>query len=148
MSGWRDSINNYGYSMEPTLYLLPRIFLAIVALAFIGFGILGWVNPAGTVAPLDLTVNTAQAKTEIRATYGGLLVGIGLFIAIAALYPTMVRFGLILVVVMLFTIGFTRLYGIAVDGTRVSMQWQLLATELIPAIIGLLLIIFYKFDKV
>jgi len=133
--------------MEIFLSYPPRIFLGLVALAFLGFGVLGWINPAGTVAPLDITVQTAQAQTEIRATYGGFMVGVGLLLLFTAVDTNAVRFGLVSVVVVLFSIGLTRLYGIVDDNTQASLQWNLLEMELIPAALAVLLLLFYPINK-
>ena len=133
--------------MENVLIYLPKIFLALVALAFLFFGLLGWVNPVATVSPLDIVVQTAQAKTEIRATYGGFMVGVGLFIAYTAWQIETVRVGLIAVAIILLALGGTRLYGIIVDKPMATMQWQLLSLELIPACIAILLLVFYPFTK-
>ncbi len=130
--------------MDIVVQYFPRIFLAIISLAFVFFGVLGLVNPAGTVLPMDIAIQTAHAKTEIRATYGGLMLGIGLLLAYTAFDENAVRLGLIAVMCMLFTIGLTRLYGFAFDGTRVALQWQLLCLELGPAIIALLIFIFHS----
>lgn len=134
--------------MDTILQYLPRLFLLVVALVFLIFGVMGWLNPASTVAPLDLSIATAQAKTEIRATYGGLMVGIGLFILYTAIDTSVMRIGIIAVMVMLFVIGFTRLYGIVVDKPNAPLQWQLLSMELIPAIIALLFLVFYPFKVI
>jgi hypothetical protein len=133
--------------MEIFLSYLPRIFLGLIALAFLGFGVLGWINPVGTVAPLDITIQAAQAKTEIRATYGGFMVGVGLLLLFTAVDTNAVRFGLVSVAVVLFSIGLTRLYGIVVDNTQASLQWQLLAMELIPAALAVLLLVFHPINK-
>ena len=129
--------------MDLFIQYLPRIFLVLVSLAFLFFGVLGLVNPVGTVLPMDIAIETAQAKTELRATYGGLMLGIGIFLAYTAYDLNAVRLGLIAVICMLLVIGSTRLLGIAIDGTRTNLQWMLLCFELGPAVIGLLLLLFH-----
>ncbi len=129
--------------MSEVIQNLPRIFLVVGALAFIYYGFLGLANPVKTVADLEISIATNPAKTEIRATYGGLLLGIGLVLAYTAFaHP---KLGLIAVILMMSSIGFTRLYGIFADDSKTLVQWQLLAMELPSALIAaVLLLIFYS----
>lgn len=130
--------------MDVVIQFIPRIFLALVSLAFLVFGLIGLINPVGTVLPLEIAIQTAQAKTEIRATYGGLMLGIGILLAYTAYDANAVKWGLIAVICLLFTIGLTRLYGLLVDGTQAKLQWQLLSMELGPALIALLILLFHS----
>ena len=85
--------------IELVLNNLPRLFLFLCALTFIYYGVLGSLNPAATVLPMGIEVDNPGATTEIRATYGGLLVGIGLFLCYASYAESKV--GLIAVVLMM-----------------------------------------------
>jgi len=120
---------------------LPRLFLFVCASAFLYYGSLGLVNPAATVFPLGITVDSAAATTEIRATYGGLLIGIGLFLFYAGYAENKV--GLVSFVLMISAIGLTRLYGIYSDGSNSTIQWTLLTMEVVPAAIALALLARY-----
>lgn len=125
---------------------LPRIFLIVVASAFMFYGILGLINPAGTVEPLSILIENNYATTEIRATYGGLLVGIGLFLFYSSYAEC--RVGLVSVMLILSAIGLSRLYGIYSDGSDSTIQWQLLSMELIPSVIAVaLFLVYYVFPN-
>ena len=113
--------------------VIHKLVLAIIACLFIGFGGVAWLDPVATVSPLAIELTAPQALTEIRATYGGLMIGIGLVFAGAAIKTEMTRFGLLSAAIMLTLIGLTRLYGIVADGSASPLLWQLLAVELVPA---------------
>lgn len=127
--------------MEFILSNMPRIFLIVAAAAFFYFGCIGLISPAQTVAPLDISLLSNAGKTEIRATYGGLLLGIGAFLLYAALFQAKV--GLVATILILGTIGITRLGSIFYDDSKTSIQWYLLSMELTPTFIAITLFLFY-----
>lgn len=129
--------------MDVVIALLPRALLALTALAFIGLGLVGLANPVGTVAPLDIAVDTGLAKTELRATYGGLMFGIGLVFVYAAIIDNAQRFGLWAIILILLTIGVSRAMGMVIDGTQATLQWQLLASEIGFSLLAVLLLLFH-----
>ena len=47
------------------------VVVMLVAAGFAGMGALGLVRPAAVVAPLGARVDTSEARTEVRAVYGG-----------------------------------------------------------------------------
>jgi hypothetical protein len=118
--------------------LTSRAFLLLVAASFVVLGLIALLDPQGTVAPLGIDLQSNAAITEIRATYGGMMLGIGAFLFYTAMYR--IREGLIATVAMLGAIGATRLYGIFYDDSQLPIQFYLLAVEIGFAILAMILL--------
>jgi len=127
--------------METIIANIPKCFLFVGSVLFFYYGTLGVLNPVNTVVPMELNVGTNIAKTEIRATYGGLLLGIGLFLLYSAFFE--VKIGLVAVLLIVGGIGITRLFSIFYDNSSSSIHWYLLAMELASVIIALVLLLIY-----
>jgi hypothetical protein len=111
---------------------LPVILLWVTSLLFVAFGI-GFV-----VAPryfADLVTGSAptvpSAVIDMRATYGGVALGLGLFFGVAARRATWLRPALVASLLVIACIGGARLVGIVADGEPNSFMLLLLATEVI-----------------
>ena len=100
-----------------------RIVLIFVALGFAAFGIVGLVAPQTLVGAVDITTETAQARTEIRAMYGGMQLGFALFLFISATIRPWMRPALVLVVFCVSGLACSRLLGIQLEGD--AFPWML-----------------------
>ena len=109
---------------------LPTVLLWINAAFFLLFGALFLVAP-GVFAELltGATPATTNALIDIRATYGGMALGIGLFFAFCARQQSSVRIGLIASLFVAAGIVFGRLAGIVVDGSPNPFMIALLAGD-------------------
>lgn len=99
---------------------------------FVLFGI-GFI-----VAPRSLSLlitgaapGTSSAVIDMRATYGGMAFGAGLFFGFCARHPTLLRAGLLASLLALSGIAGGRLFGIFVDGSPNGWMFLLLAAELL-----------------
>ena len=105
--------------------------LALAGLGFLGFGL--WF--------LVITATGAPAATEFRAFYGGLEVGLGLLMLVAAAKPEWRSAGLWLVIATNGGIAAGRLLGVALDGVWVPFFTYALVWEVgfaVLAAVGLL----------
>lgn len=109
----------------------PVRLLWINAMLFILFGA-GFI-----VAPNALSLlltgaapGTASAVTDMRATYGGTALGLGLFSGFCARDPKTLRAGLLAPLMVLSGIAGGRLFGIFVDGSPNGWMFLLLAMAL------------------
>ena len=107
----------------------PTVVLLLAALGFLGFG--GWllVDPAGGLAGVDIGATSAAGLVELRAFYGGLEVGLGLFLLACAARPAWRVPGLWLVLLGNLSIGLARVYGIASSGVfnaffAAALAWE------------------------
>jgi hypothetical protein len=95
---------------------LPTTVLFLAALGFLGFGAWLLVDPAGGLAGVDIGATSPAGLVERRAFYGGLEVGLGLFLLACATRPAWHAPGLWLVLLGNLFIGLARVYGIASSG--------------------------------
>lgn len=95
---------------------LPKSVLILAALGFLGFGAWLVVDPAGGLAGVDIGATSPAGLVELRAFYGGLEVGLGLFLLACATRPAWYAPGLWLVLLGNLFIGLARVYGIASSG--------------------------------
>jgi hypothetical protein len=86
----------------------------------------------GTLAP--------EALTDLRATYGGLQVGIGGFLIWTASNVSRHRAGLMLVAVLLPAVAVARAYGLVVDGEATAGMLGALAFEIALSVIAVMVL--------
>lgn len=113
-------------AMRPAL---PRLFLGLIAFTFIAVGVGFLVAPVACAVSVDLGLPTATARTDVRATYGGLDLGIGLFLALCVRRREWLRPGLVAVGLALAGFAAGRLIGLAAEGSLSPLLWGLLAIE-------------------
>jgi hypothetical protein len=91
-----------------------RIYLGLVGIITLLFGLGYLFGPAKMLEPMGFPSLPGSAMTDIRATYGGTQLGVGLFM-LYCLAQERVRIGLVLSV-MLVSVGFARTLGLMIDG--------------------------------
>jgi Flp pilus assembly protein TadB len=111
----------------------PRLILALAALAFLGFGIAFLVSPAAMGALVELDLTSATARTEVRAMYGGLEIGLGVGLLTLLFRHRQVALGLRVALAAFVGLAAGRLYGLAVDGWWQPIMWLLTAVEVLAA---------------
>lgn len=108
----------------------PTIVLVLAALGFLVFGAWLVVDPVGGLAGVDIGGTTPAGVIELRAFYGGLEVGLGLFLLACARRPAWHVPGLWLVLLGNLGIGLARIFGIATSGVFVPFFAYALAWEI------------------
>lgn len=118
--------------------LLGKSVLGISAFVFIGYGIVSLISPATSAGFAGLVLSNGDAFAEIRAMYGGLQTGVGLFCALALLKPEYYRSGLTLLVLAIGTLALARLVSLlAVAGSVTSYTYGALGYEFVTAMLAL-----------
>jgi hypothetical protein len=107
-----------------------RLFLVIIALSFIGFGAAFIAYPGDMSAIVSLVLIDATARTDVRATYGGLEFGIGVFFLACAMRRDFVRIGLFAAACALVGMGTARFAGLLLDGFWQPLEILITALEL------------------
>lgn len=59
---------------------ITRVYLAVIGLIFVASGIFTFFDPHAMGEALGIAPLNASGKTEIRATYGGLVIGSGVLV--------------------------------------------------------------------
>jgi hypothetical protein len=115
----------------------PVILLWIDCLLFLGFGV-GFAAAPQQLADLVLGAapSTTSALIDMRATYGGLAVGIGLFFGLCASRPQWVRPGVVASLLLIAGLGGARLIGIMADGDPNGFMLLFLALEVLLVVLS------------
>ena len=93
----------------------PVIVLVLAGLGFAGFGAWLVFDPGG-LARVDIAASAPQGLVELRAFYGGMELGLGLFLLACAAKPEWREAGLWLVLLANGATGLARVAGIAAAG--------------------------------
>jgi hypothetical protein len=108
----------------------PTLLLTLAGAGFLGFGLWLIVDPAGGLATVGIAAQNPAGLIELRALYGGLELGLGIFLLLSAARPDWRRPGLWAVLLGNGGIGLTRLAGIALSGVFTPFFAAALAWEL------------------
>jgi hypothetical protein len=115
-----------------------RAYLYFVAAMGIFFGFWYLFAPAGLTDPTGFGPLAPNALTDVRATYGGFQIGLGLFTFWAAADPARVRTGLLLQALTIGAIGSCRLVGFAIDGAPNGFLISAIVSEVTLTAIALI----------
>lgn len=112
--------------------MVPLV-LALCGVAMLYVGWTGLTAPSGLMDPLGIPLSGPAARNEIRAAYGGMHVGIGLFLLATALRADLRRIGLWATLCVMGGLVAGRLVSIAIDGSPGAFALGLMAVEGIAA---------------
>jgi len=108
---------------------LALIVTAVSSLIFVGFGVAFMFAPATMSGLVGLTANTPTAMADVRATYGGCELGVGVFLALCLVRRSWLDAALVLQAIVLAGYGLGRLLGIASDGPQQIVTYVAFAVE-------------------
>ena len=110
----------------------------IVALVFLGYGMGFVLVPAPLLQTVVGEVPVASsAWIDMRATYGGLSLGVGVLLWLLAQNQETLRAGVVGVVLLMVGMASGRMVGIVVDGSPNGYMVVYLLLEIITAVLGL-----------
>ena len=113
-----------------------RITLWFAVVTFGAFGILLTASPGLLDKWLGLRATTPEASTELRGFYGGLEIGLAVFLAVCALRPSFTAPGCLALALLCGGIAAARLLGFALDGSASPKLFAFLGTELLFVVLG------------
>lgn len=119
---------------------LAPVVLALCGCAMLYVGWTGLRAPAALMDPLGIPLQGAAAYSEIRAAYGGMHVGIGLFLIATALRAPLRTVGLWANLCIMGGLVVGRLASLVVDGAPGGFALGLLAAEGVAALASVLLL--------
>lgn len=105
-----------------------RLVLGVCALVFLGGGALFTAQP-GVVAAVGIELGGVDARNDFRAVYGGMELGLGVFLGLCLRGEARLHFGLVLAGLVFAAMVATRLYSVAADGAPSGFVWGLTAAE-------------------
>ena len=95
---------------------MATVLIALVAVFFVGMGLFGLLAPTALVQPFGISLTGPEARTEVRAVYGGFGIATGALLGFAAAGVQGLRPGAILAVAAaLGGMAFGRLVARTVD---------------------------------
>lgn len=106
-----------------------RAYLRVVGVMGLFFGLVYLLAPEAMTHPTGFGPLGPNALTDVRATYGGLQIGAGLFLLWAAADAARVRIAVILQALTIGAVALCRLTGILIDGSPNSFLLSALVTE-------------------
>ena len=114
-------------------FLGGRIVLALGGLVFAAFGILYLVTPHAMAASVGVSMLSTGAVVDVQGIYGGLELGIGIFLGICAVDPAFTRVGLLAGMLVLGCVAVTRLVALARFGVPDATVASLIGLDLLGA---------------
>jgi hypothetical protein len=115
---------------------VSRLALVLGALGFVGFGAVLLVAPA-LLDVVGLDVRSAAARSDVRAVYGGMELGLGFFLASCVSRPTWHHAGLAVQALALSGAVAGRLVSLVLDGAPNRVSLAFLLVEAAGAVLAL-----------
>ncbi len=113
---------------------LDRVLVVVAALTFLGFGV--WlITVPEALEGIGVHLTSPAARIDVRATYGGLELGLAGFLALCAMREDWVRVGLVASACTIAGFGLGRLVGIIVEGQGTPLMWFFFGLEATTTVI-------------
>lgn len=96
--------------------LFARILLTVQGVALMGFGLAYFIKPQEMANLTGMLLMAPAAVTDVRAYYGGLQLGLGVFMLLALARLDLLRPALSLLVLIYAAVALGRLSGLWLDG--------------------------------
>ena len=96
--------------------LVAKYYLIGIGVLTLIFGLAYLLAPATLTEPAGFGSLSPSATTDVRATYGGFQIGIGVFLVWAAQVEQRYRAALLLVLFSIGSVLASRVVGLAIDG--------------------------------
>jgi uncharacterized membrane protein len=114
-----------------------RVLLLLSAVVFVIVGIGFLIVPGEWAGITEISLPTAMARTDLRATYGGLDLAVGIFLWICARRDQWIRPGLVALALTAAGFGGGRLVGIVAEGSAAPLMLIFLAIEAVTVVVAL-----------
>lgn len=116
--------------------LYSRIVLGLGVLMFAVLGLILLFKPEKLEAWVGIAAQTPEARTELRAWYGGLEVALAAFLVLGMFRPEIAPVACL--VLALISIGplCGRLIGFVADGSASASMWSIAAIEVTFVVLG------------
>ena len=111
------------------------LLLLLAALMFGGFGVMLMLDPTWLDRWLEIRAGGAEGNTELRAFYGGMEIGLALFLVACATKPAWRGIGCVALTLLCGGTAAGRIYGFAVDHSFNAKLAAFLAIEVLFAVL-------------
>ena len=110
---------------------LAKFSLALTGLAYLVIGIIFLFDPVYWGSSVDIALPTPTAIIDLRATYGGCMFAIAVFLFYCLSKESFIKIGLIFQAVSFAGFGITRLAGIVANPPARGIMYYLLIAEIL-----------------
>jgi hypothetical protein len=93
----------------------PRAVLLLTAIGFLAFGLISLLSPSSVVGPMMVQLQVPMARAEIRAFYGGLEIGLAVFLFLAVKTPRYQEPAALMAAIGLGCVFLARMFGMAIE---------------------------------
>ena len=114
--------------------LFSRIVLVLLGLMFLSFGVAFLLRPAQMAQMVGIELPEPTARMEIRAFYGGLEIGLAVFLLVCAATGAWIKPGLLAAGLACAGPALGRTVGLLLDGKPKSVIFTILAVEVACAV--------------
>jgi hypothetical protein len=111
-------------------------------LLLLGSGIFALYGLLFSIAPVELArlvtgdaPSSPSALIDVRATYGGMSIAVGMILMLLALKEETIRIGVVSLLLVMVCMAATRIVGIAVDGDANIAMYFYLGLEIVAAVL-------------
>ena len=118
--------------------MLPvRLFLLVQIVLLAGFGLAYFIRPQETANLSGMLLMEPAAVTDVRAYYGGLQLGLAVWLGLALLRGELLRPTLMLLVLLYASLFLGRLGGLFLDGgAQQTFNLYAMLVELVSALLA------------
>lgn len=114
---------------------MGRIILLVTALLFVALGAAFLTIPVRLADIIDLGVGEPAALADVRAVYGGMQIGFGVFLTWCGLAIPRVRTGLLAALMVFAGLALGRFLGIVAEPSQPAITFVLLAVEILGVVL-------------
>jgi len=117
---------------------MANILVKLTALFFMGYGL------AFALFPIEMAISitgaapsSASALMDVRATYGGMTIAVGMILMMLTKNEEGLRFALLSIAIILLAMAASRVLGMVMDGAPNGFMYGYLLAEIIGAAIAM-----------
>lgn len=96
---------------------MSRAVLTLLGLAMMGLGLAALLRPVEMAAIVELPLPSAASRVDVRAMYGGLVMGLATFLLVCATRTSLLRIGSTAAACVFSGAALARAFGLIVEGT-------------------------------
>lgn len=125
--------------------MVAKLFVIFTALVFFIYGLFFVFSPVDMLQTVvNGTMTSQSGVTDIRATYGGMSVAVGIILFILSNKPKTLQLALTATLILTVCMAVARLIGIFADGETNNFMFNYLWLEISVAVITAILILLNK----
>lgn len=120
---------------------MDKALVLVTAMVFFLYGLIFMLLPEqALVFVVQGQINSSSGVIDLRATYGGMSVGVGMILFLLAINKDTLKIGLWSVVILMSGMAIGRVIGMVLDGAPNLFMYIYLVLELVAIMLALLVL--------